>query len=144
MYCFILNLLSKTNNKFTKVFNNCRKAGEKIDNHSKSLSQREALADAVVRTKSSSMIYRHLVQAAELESKYWREVFRHIADVIVFLSTRGLASRGHDEIIGSFHNENLLGIIELCSNYAQFLATHIKKYGNKGHGSTIIFVRQCL
>ena len=57
-------------------------------------------------------------------------------DVIVFLSTRGLALRGHDEIIGSFHNENFLGIIELLSKYDPFLTTHIEKYGNKGYGST--------
>ena len=51
LYWFICKLLSKTNNKFTKGFNNWRKAGEKIDKHSKSQSHREALVDAVVRKK---------------------------------------------------------------------------------------------
>ena len=66
------------------------------------------------------------MQATELESKYWREVLQRIIDVIVFLSKRGLALRGHDEIIGSCHNGNFLGIIKLLS----------KVYGNKGRGST--------
>ena len=35
LYCVICKLLSKTNKKFTKEFNNCRKAGKKIDRHSK-------------------------------------------------------------------------------------------------------------
>ena len=51
LYWFICKLLSKVNNKFTKGFNNWRKAGEKIDKHSKSQSHREALVDAVVRKK---------------------------------------------------------------------------------------------
>ena len=76
------------------------------------------------------------MQATELESKYWREVLRRIIDVIVFLSERGLALRGHDEIIGSCHNGNFLGIIKLLSKVDPFLATHMQKYGNKGRGST--------
>ena len=57
-------------------------------------------------------------------------------DVIVFLTMRGLTLCGHDEIIGSFYNGNSLGIIKLLSKNDPFLATHIEKYGNKGHGST--------
>ena len=57
------------------------------------------------------------MQANELESKYWREVLRRIIAVIVFLSKRELALRGHDKIIGSSHHGNFLGIIELLSKY---------------------------
>ena len=68
--CFTWKLLSKTNNKFTKVLNNWRKAGKKVDKHRKSQSHREALADAVVRSKISSKIDRQFVQATDLESKH--------------------------------------------------------------------------
>ena len=61
---------------------------------------------------------------------------RCIIDVIVFLSIGGLALRGHDENIGSLQNGNFLGVSDLLSKYDPFLATHIGKYGNKGHGST--------
>ena len=61
---------------------------------------------------------------------------RCIIDVIVFLSIGGLALRGHDENIGSLQNGNFLGVSDLLSKYDPFLATHIEKYGNKGHGST--------
>ena len=67
---FTWKLLSKANNKFTKVLNNWRKAGKKVDKHSKSQSHREALADAVVRSKISSKIDCQFVQATELESKH--------------------------------------------------------------------------
>ena len=133
LYCFICKLLSKTNKKFSKGINNWRKAGKKIDKHGKSQSHREALVDAVVCSKFSLDVNRQLVQDTELESKYWCEVLRMIIDVIVFLSTRGLAFRRHDEIIGSFHNGNFLGIIKLLSKYDPFLATHIEKYGSREH-----------
>ena len=67
------------------------------------------------------------VQATELESKYWREVLRRMIDVIVLLSARGLTLRGHSEIIGSFHNGNFLGIIELLGKCDAFLGTHIEQ-----------------
>ena len=60
-------------------------------------------------------------------------------DVIVFLGSQGLALRGHDEIIGSFHNGNFLGLISLLTKYVLFLANHIHKYENKGQGSTSYF-----
>ena len=94
------------------------------------------MANAVACSKSSSRIDCQLVQATELQSKYWREVLRRTIDVIIFLSPQGFALRGHNEIIGSFHNGNFLSINELLSKYDPFLATHIEKYGNKRHGST--------
>ena len=94
------------------------------------------MADAVLFSKISSRIDHQLVQATKVESKYWRVVLRHVIDVSIFLSTQGLALCGHEEVICSFYNENFFGIIELLSRYYPFLATHIEKYGNKGHGST--------
>ena len=91
LYCVICKLLSQTNKKFTKAFNNWRKAGKKIDRHSKLQSWWEALADAVVWGKISSRIDHQLVQATKLESKYWRVVLRHVIDVSVILSTQSLA-----------------------------------------------------
>ena len=95
------------------------------------------MADAVIRSKIFSRIDCQLVQATELESKYWGKVLRRMIDVIVLLRRQGLALRDHDEIIDSFHNENFLRTIEPLSKYDPFLVTHIKKYGNKGHGSTL-------
>ena len=81
------------------------------------------------------MINRQFAHSTELESEYWREVIQRVINAVVLLSTRGLVLRGHDEIIGSFHNANFLGILGLLSKYDPFLATHIEKYGNKGHES---------
>ena len=70
------------------------------------------------------------------EASYWREVLRRIVAVIMFLSERGLAFRGDNEILGSVHNGNYLGISELLSKFDPFLDEHLKQYGNKGWGTT--------
>ena len=55
--------------------------------------------------------------------------------VIKFLSARGLPFRGDDEIIGSVHNGNYLGTLELLSQFDPFLKEHMRKFGKSGKGS---------
>lgn len=52
--------------------------------------------------------------------------------VITFLSERGLAFRRDNETLGSVHNGNYLGILELLGKFDPFLDEHLKKYRNKG------------
>lgn len=77
-----------------------------------------------------------LVQQLEEEKRYWREVLRRVVAVIQFLAERGLPFRGDDEILGSPHNGKFLGILELISQFDPFLSEHIKRFGQKGRGST--------
>jgi hypothetical protein len=56
-------------------------------------------------------------------------VWQRVVETIKYLATRGLALRGSDENIGSPHNGNFLGALEL-------IAIHLKKYGNPGKGNT--------
>ena len=77
-----------------------------------------------------------LVQDVEKEKNYWRSVLTRVVHVLVFLCERGLAIRGKDETIGSAHNGNFLGIIELLSIYDPFLKRHIETHGNQGKGTT--------
>ncbi|GFR08181.1 zinc finger MYM-type protein 1 [Trichonephila clavata] len=57
-----------------------------------------------------------------------------MVSVIKFLASRGLAFRGDNEILGSQHNGNYLGILELIAEYDAFLNSHLAKYGNEGKG----------
>ncbi|XP_073499099.1 zinc finger MYM-type protein 1-like [Phyllobates terribilis] len=54
----------------------------------------------------------------------------------MFLAERGLPFRGKDEIIGSSHNGNYLGFMEVMANVDEFLEEHIKQHANKGRGHT--------
>lgn len=69
-------------------------------------------------------------------AKYWREVVRRLISVIIFISERGLAFRGENETLGSPNNGNYLGLLELISEYDDFLKNHIKQHGNSGSGHT--------
>lgn len=63
-------------------------------------------------------------------------LYLRLVSVITFLAERGLAFRGNDQIIGSPHNGNYLGLLELISENDPFLALHIQTHGNKGKGHT--------
>ncbi|XP_013783749.1 zinc finger MYM-type protein 1-like [Limulus polyphemus] len=58
-----------------------------------------------------------------------------MVSVIRFLTSRGLAFHGENQIIGSSKNENFLGILELLSEFDPFLEEHLKVYGNTGKGN---------
>ena len=47
--------------------------------------------------------------------------------MIKFLSSRGLASRGNSDLVGSTQNNNFFGILELLVEYDTFLAKHIQE-----------------
>ena len=54
------------------------------------------------------------------------------------MSQRGLAFRGDDDLFGSPHNGNYMGVLELLSKFDPFLAEHISRFGNKGKGTSTI------
>ena len=68
------------------------------------------------------------------EKEYWIKVLRRVVSVVKFLSPRGMAFRGENENIGSQHNGNYLGVLELISQYDPFLSSQSTKYGNQGRG----------
>lgn len=48
-----------------------------------------------------------------------------------------MAFRGNEQLLGSPHNGNYLGILELISQFDPFLAEHIKTCGQEGRGSLL-------
>lgn len=76
------------------------------------------------------------VSQIETEKIYWLSLLELITAVIILLVERDLAFRGNDEIIGSLHNENYLGLLELIAKYDFFLTKHIHLHANKGKRHT--------
>ena len=70
-----------------------------------------------------------------MEQQYWRDVLKRVVAVVKFLSSRGLSFRGDNEILGSQHNGNYLGSLELISKFDPFLSEHLKRYRNTGKGN---------
>jgi hypothetical protein len=58
-----------------------------------------------------------------------------VVAVVTLLAERGLALSGDDEKIGSSHNGNYLGCLELVAQFDPFLAKHIEDFGNAGRGT---------
>ena len=78
----------------------------------------------------------YLGNQIKIEEEYWTHVFQRVVAVVRTLAERGLAFRGSDEIFGSPHNGNFLGLLELIAEFDPFLANHIKQYGDCGTGKT--------
>ena len=76
------------------------------------------------------------VSQIETEQKYWRTLLERIIAVIIVLAERGLAFQGSDEVVGSPHNGNYLGLLELIAKFDISLPQHIHIHANKGKGHT--------
>ncbi|XP_065674008.1 uncharacterized protein LOC136090958 [Hydra vulgaris] len=75
-----------------------------------------------------------MVSQIEREFNYWSAILNRIVAVIRFLTVRGLAFRGHNEVIGSSNNGNYLGMLELLTQFDPVLKQHIDTFANKGKG----------
>lgn len=71
----------------------------------------------------------------ELEKRelYWRSIIHRLIKTIIFLSGRGLAFHGDNEILGSKNMGNYLGCLELIAKFDPLLSKHLD--GNKGRGN---------
>lgn len=135
VYCFACKLLSSQCNAFTSGFSDWRHP-ERISDHEKSANHRHSMLDLLRRSKNVGTVDASLRRQRDAEEKYWKEVLRRIVAVIKFLSERGLAFRGDDELLCSSSNGNYLGLLELIAQFDPFLREHIEKYGQKGQGTT--------
>ena len=106
----------------------------RIKTHEQSATHRECILNACTRRSENARVDSQLEQQVQERKQYWLNVLRRVIAVVKFLAQRGIAFRGDDEIIGSKHNGNFLGIIELIAQFDPFLDNHLKEYGNAGQG----------
>ncbi|KAK0137416.1 Zinc finger MYM-type protein 1 [Merluccius polli] len=135
IYCFACKCLSFHQNAFTTGFCDWRYP-ERVSAHEKSSSHRDSVLALLRRTSNVGTVDAAQRHQRDDMAKYWREVLRRVVAVIKFLSVRGLAFRGDDELLGSSSNGNYLGLIELIAEFDPFLKDHLEKYGQKGKGTT--------
>ena len=125
---------TNSSSQFVVGFNDWKHGGEQITAHENSAGHRDAIIALRTRKSMGATVDAALVKQYQNEVEYGRELLKRLIDVIKFLCERGLAFRGKDELIGSAHNGNYLGILELLAEYDPFLAQHIQKHGNQGKG----------
>ena len=61
-------------------------------------------------------------------------MLHRVVAVIKLLAPRGTPFCGDDELLGSVHNGNFLGLMGLIAQFDPFLENHLKEYGNAGRG----------
>ena len=61
--------------------------------------------------RNSSTIDKREMNIFFNERRFWRNVLERLIDIALFLSERNLAFRGSEEVLGSPHNGNFLGIL---------------------------------
>ncbi|XP_065658629.1 uncharacterized protein LOC136083152 [Hydra vulgaris] len=85
--------------------------------------------------KQNTHVDEYMVSQIKREFNYWSAILNRIAAVIRFLAGRGLAFRGHNEVIGSSNNGNYLGMLELLTQFDPVLKQHIDTFANTGKGN---------
>ena len=82
-----------------------------------------------------SRIDSELEEQCNKQKQYWYDVLRRVVAVVKLLTEKGLALRGDNEVLGSSHNGNFLGCMELIAQFHSFLAKHLSDHGNAGRGN---------
>ncbi|XP_065645349.1 uncharacterized protein LOC136075840 [Hydra vulgaris] len=139
VYCFICKLTgskSITTNFSSSGFCYWKHASVRVSEHESFKGHLEAIITLAQRGQKSGGIYHELAKHESEICVYWNQILQGVISTIKFIAGRGLAFRGDNEIVGSPHNGNYLGILELLSEYDTFLTAHIKMHANKGRGCT--------
>ena len=131
---FACYLVPNQNTIFGSSFSDWKHACERITEHERGILHRNAMLTWVSRRQTSGIIDSQLSNQFESERQYWRNVLRRVAAFIKFISERGPALRGANEVFGSSQNGNYMGRLELIGQFDPFISNHIKQFGNKGKG----------
>lgn len=138
MFCFVCRLFGPLQEKASPFalngFNDFKNSSRSYSSHEESTAHIQNSVAYNLRVKNESSISASIINATENEWTYWKDVLLRVVEVIKFLGSRGLAFRGHDEKLGSNHNGNYLGVIELLAKFDPFLKEHITNFGNQGRG----------
>jgi len=136
VYCFYCVLMRSNKDKFCTAegFSSWENVNERIKLHEQSKSHVNSILGARNFRSENACIDHCIEQQLENSKQYWVNVLRRVVAVIKFLAQRAMPFRGDDEVLGSVHNGNFLGILELIAQFDPFLLNHLQQYGNAGRG----------
>ncbi|XP_042230518.1 uncharacterized protein LOC121871963 [Homarus americanus] len=132
VYCFFCKLMGVSRSQFTSDGFCDWKHANRLVVHEQSKDHIQAVLSAASRAKGAGGIDSKLTTHVGQIEQYWCSLPRRLISVLKFICERGLALRGDDEIIGSPHNGNYLGLLELLAEYDDFLRQHVQNHANRG------------
>lgn len=135
LFCIPCKLFGKISGNFSVGFNDWKHA-EQITVHENSTLHKESTRIYVNRLNSKQEYFQNysLIEMTK-NINYWKNILLRIIKVIKFLSSRGLAFRGKNQIVGNKSNGNYLGCIELLAKFDPLLQKHLCDFANKGIGN---------
>lgn len=133
LYCFVCKVFS-ISGVFSGGWNDWANP-KMIASHENSTSHKNALLDLLARSLTNQTIDAQITEQSREQRSYMKQVLLRVTAVVMKVAERGLPLRGHTEKFGSPYNGNVLGLLELLSEFDPFLATHIQRYGNPGSGN---------
>jgi len=139
VYCFFCKLMGSrgAGSQFVRDgFCDWKHATDRLGAHEQSKDHIEAVLSTSCRAKKAGRMDTELAHEIDRHEHYWRSLLKRLVSVLKYTCERGLALRGDNEIIGSPHNGNYLGLLELLAEYDDFLGQHIKKHTSRGSGHT--------
>lgn len=137
VFCYPCKLFSKENNPslLTTGYSDWKNLTRTLKSHEESKVHIRSMVTFAHRTSLVGTIDMKLKNEIQNEELYWRKVLERILATVNFLSRQGLPFRGSDENIGSRFKGNYLSCLVYLANFDDFLAEHLRRFGNKGKGS---------
>ncbi|XP_022179730.1 zinc finger MYM-type protein 1-like [Myzus persicae] len=140
LFCFYCLLFGGHKTSFedqSRGFINWKNCYKQVGDHEKSSSHVKSIQTWHFRISNNGQSrIDNIVQKQISDSlSYWKNVLYRIVETLKFLTSRSLEIRGSNETLGSVHNGNYLGCLELIAKFDPFISQHLIKYGNKGRGN---------
>ena len=139
VFCFCCKLFGKTLSPFCSGINTWEGFSKKLKDHENGISHQKCCSQWILLAegiRNSSTIDKREMNIFFNERRFWRNVLERLIDIALFLSERNLAFRGSEEVLGSPHNGNFLGIFELLARrnpILKELQDRIKNKNTKDH-----------
>ena len=139
VFCFCCKLFGKTLSPFCSGINTWEGFSKKLKDHENGISHQECCSQWMLLAegiRNSSTIDKREMNIFFNERRFWRNVLERLIDIALFLSERNLAFRGSEEVLGSPHNGNFLGIFKLLARrdpILKELQDRIKNKNTKDH-----------
>lgn len=127
VFCLPCKLFSKTSSQYTTGFSDWKHIGTCLETHENSNEHKKSMLVWLTRKENKSVVDKQLQEQLRKETEYYHNVLKRVIAVVKFLSIRGLAFRGSEEVFGSPHNGNFMGALELLAEFDPFIREHIEQ-----------------